>query len=510
MYRTAVRRAAGRAPRPARRRWPLIAALAAGLTACAVPAWSQAAATVAPIRVTATAAPPRPLPAGYYGINYDYGGVSSFPNFDGFDSQLAALGPGTLRYPGGTGANYFHWRLGYPANAPTHNPGSCAPPNEQQTNGVRFTLRDLLAAYRATGATPIFDLNVMTSTLHDQVLMLQRAQSLQLPVVDVELGNELYLCNNDYVHYFPTAAAYGATVARYVKTLHADFPGVTVAAVGALRANTERTKDWNRDMLNTAQADGGLPDAITLHEYPSSNTALTTAGLPALFTEPYNGVQQIDATLSALPIARPAWITEYNLRPRHARNRNPAQATYAQALFAAEMDLLAREAGGVDRINYWTSLGPAVDNAYGGTGDTPSLTPSGLALTWVDQAAACATATSRLDFVGGPTLGPGGKGALVGRVYTSGTTQREVLLNLSGDPVVVHGASAIRAGEPYRQGTGDPIAPMSTATQVTVTTGTTGRNIMLPAYSITEAGPGGGARVCDRRIVTRDDAGPAP
>jgi hypothetical protein len=32
--------------------------------------------------------------------------------------QLADLAPGTLRWPGGTGANYFRWRKGYPEPPP--------------------------------------------------------------------------------------------------------------------------------------------------------------------------------------------------------------------------------------------------------------------------------------------------------------------------------------------------------------------------------------------------------
>jgi alpha-L-arabinofuranosidase len=33
-----------------------------------------------------------------------------------FYQQLAALKPGTLRYPGGTGANFFQWKAGLSVN----------------------------------------------------------------------------------------------------------------------------------------------------------------------------------------------------------------------------------------------------------------------------------------------------------------------------------------------------------------------------------------------------------
>jgi hypothetical protein len=57
-----------------------------------------------------------------------------------------------------------------------------------------------------TGATPMFDLNVMTAPLSDQIAMLRSAQQVdKLPVKYVELGNEFYLCDTDYVQAFPTA-----------------------------------------------------------------------------------------------------------------------------------------------------------------------------------------------------------------------------------------------------------------------------------------------------------------
>jgi hypothetical protein len=69
-------------------RW-LTAALAAGLLAmvvgCGQPAWALASsrhAVAGPsgLRVTATLGTAYALPAGYFGINYDYGGASTIPS----------------------------------------------------------------------------------------------------------------------------------------------------------------------------------------------------------------------------------------------------------------------------------------------------------------------------------------------------------------------------------------------------------------------------------------------
>jgi hypothetical protein len=173
----------------------------------------------------------RALPGGFFGINYDYGGASVYVKDSQVARQLAAIEPGTLRWPGGTGANYFQWRKGYP-QPPSGEP--CAA-SECEADGFHFTLADVAAAYRQSGAIPIFDLNIMTSTLAQQIDMLKAAlHTYKLPVRYVELGNEFYLSRADYVRKFPTAEDYGNAVAADVKALHQAFPGHSERAARAV------------------------------------------------------------------------------------------------------------------------------------------------------------------------------------------------------------------------------------------------------------------------------------
>jgi hypothetical protein len=182
------------------------ATLGALMTACAMlsTCTSATAATYQPASaqptpaITATLGSARSLPAGYFGFNFDYAG---FKEYDGDlparYGQLAALLPGTLRYPGGTQANYFQWHLGYPVDPPA---GQCL--TSRPGGGFAFTLSGLKTASTETRAPVIFDLNVMTSTLACQMAMLQQAHQLGLPVRYVELGNELYIDNRDNVRCF--------------------------------------------------------------------------------------------------------------------------------------------------------------------------------------------------------------------------------------------------------------------------------------------------------------------
>jgi hypothetical protein len=471
-------------------------AVAAGaLAAAAVVAASGTAAAVAghglasPGRaeqVTAKLGAARSLLPDFFGVNFTYDGARDYATDRNMDGQLAALDPGTLRYPGGT--NFFQWKLGFPVDPPSGSP--CA--SSSTSSSFRFTLTDLLAAYKATRAAPVFVLNVMTSTLSCQISMLRQAQQLRIPVDYVELGNELYLDFMNYPKYFPTASDYGATVARYVKALRSDFPRALVAAVGSLPDSTRREQTWNSRMLDAARKDGGLPDAITLHVYPPYEKALTTAGLPGLFTEPYAELATISGVLGSLPIARPVWLTEYNLGPNFTANSNPAQTSYAQALFVTEMDLLLAEhvtaARFVDFFEGFCSDGSC---AYAGKESKPSLTPGGLALELVDQAAHGATRTRPIVFSQTPTLGSGGSPALIGQRFSTGTVNREMLVNLSAQAVTIKTGAAIPSGEAYDQVTfaGGPVAQVGTASALTVQHRTTGSTLTVPAYSIIALNP---------------------
>ena len=451
-------------------------ALAAGLTAT-VPGVAKAAggSTV----VMASPGASRTLPPGYFGINYDYGGASVYVGDRSVPSQLATLGPGTLRWPAGTGANYFQWQKGYPVNSGGTDGGSCAAPKESQVDGFQFTLADLAAAYRRTGATPIFDLNVMTASLANQISMLHAArQRYGLPVKYVELGNEFYLCNTDYVTAFPTAADYGTTVAADVRALHRAFPGVRVAAVGAVPGKTARIQGWNAGVLSVATGPG-KPDAITLHTHPEFNQSLNTAGLPALFAEPYTSANNVAAATAEFP-GTPAWITEYGLS-LHWTKGNAPQLTYANALFEGEAALLlAQKVGAASLVNYWSSFGPAVNYAYTSAG----LSAAGLTMELIGLAARGATSEAAISFPGGPTLGATGYPALIGESFRV-AWNHTVLLNLSGQAISVSARSIIPAGATYRQVTGSPTRQYASANGLTSTSGMVGRTITLAPYSMT-------------------------
>jgi hypothetical protein len=419
--------------------------------------------------VAASLGAPSAMPPNYFGVNWDYAGAAMFSgDLPGEYTDLAALAPGNLRWPGGTAADYFQWQLGYPTDIGERN---------------RFvdTLSDLAAAYAATGAPPVFDLNVVTSDVATQEKMLFAAQRLGLPVKYVELGNELYF--GEFVQQFPTGTSYGQTVAAYVIALHRDFPGVLVAAAAAPGGGPPRDQAWNTEMLTTAAQAGGLPDAVALHIKPGWNGPIVPSELPSLFGMPYQAVTWANGAIAALPYPEPAWMTEYNLYPELASN--PAQYVYAHALLVAEDALLMRGVTNAILTDYWTSFSGSPNSAYvpSPTG-APALTPAGLALEWVQSAAAGATTSAPISF-GGPSLWRGGPPALVGYQFSG---PRDVIVNLSSKALIALTGFAIPSGLPYKQVTGEPTEKVTYADQLAVSSGAVGSSLALPPYSITLVG----------------------
>jgi len=286
----------------------------------------------------------RTLPADWLGFNGEaVTGPAGLWGDRRFAAAVAALRPEAIRLFGGTTANYWDWRhgtfVGDGAARVTGVPSALAAARPR----VSVSLGDWARLVRASHATPVYDLNVVTSTLGEQLAMLRAARGLGLPVTRVELGNELYL--GRYRRLFRDGAAYGRVAARWAAALKVAFPGVRVAAVGFVARSSgapisSRERSWNAGVLATFRG----VDALTFHPYfqtglpagasPASASAAETMLLDS--SRRWTAVQT--GALAQLKPGVGAWLTEYNLFDRVAA----AHTTWAQglALAAYTLDLL--------------------------------------------------------------------------------------------------------------------------------------------------------------------------
>ncbi|HWF35750.1 MAG TPA: hypothetical protein VG295_10255 [Solirubrobacteraceae bacterium] len=445
--------------------------------------------------------PVRPLPPGLLGVNGEaIIGPGVWSN-SRFLSTVASLHPQAIRVFGGTPANFWNWRTGTYVRSP-HVPSTL----EALRNRVHVTLADWARLVQASGATPVFDLNLLTSDLHSQLAMLHAARRLGMPINEVELGNELYL--PPYAYRFHDGAQYGRVATRWIAAIRREFPGVLVAADAYAGRDTnsstvnERERGWNAEMLSTLRGES----ALSLHAYfasglgPGASLASPVAA-EQMLRSPARRWARLARLIARLPRLE-VWVTEWNLFDTVAR----VHGTWAQGLAVASFGLDLMSAPRVVQADYETLVDSApfgaifgttagLQLASGGGGGggqitfravsahappTPlfGLATGGVAMQALDRALAGASALRTMSF--GPL-------AVRGVILASRSGFGAVIVNLSRRPVAITVPRALR-GLPYGERYGRPITLVAGAATLHDVTGTTGGAVELEPFSLTTIG----------------------
>lgn len=446
------------------------------------------------------AAAGRALPPALLGINGE--AIISRDTWSSpqFLSAVAGLHAQALRVFGGTPADYWDWRTGTYVHSP-HVPGSLS----ELRSHIRVTLADWARVVHVTGDAPVFDLNLLTSTLSSQLAMLRAAQRLGMPIRYVELGNELYM--PAYAWRFPTGADYGRVSTRWIAAIRRAFPGVKIAAdaypgadlnSGPLDAREAR---WNAELLETLRG----ASALTLHAYFTSglgpNASLaSTASAEQLLRAPARRWAALSRLIAGLPTRLPVWVTEWNLFDTVAR----VHGSWAQGLAVAEFGLDLATASRVAQSDYETlvdsapfgaifgstaglqlsAVGTGASASFRAVHDSVPATPlyglatGGVAMHALLEAAAGATVVRTLEFGSAPVRGA---------VFGGSRGFAAVLVNLSDRPYTFPVPAPLRHRR-YTEWWGRPITLVAGAASLRRGTGRTGSRFGLEPFSLLEIG----------------------
>ncbi|WP_227981884.1 hypothetical protein [Nocardia spumae] len=223
-----------------------------------------------------------------------------------FADALAALGPGLLRVQGGTTSQWIDWRTGLFRDIAG---GDFAGRNDGRPP---LLLTDWAELIRRTGATPVFDLNVVNSTLDDQLDMLREARRLGMAVRYVELGNELWVPMSRYTAVFATGADYARAMNDWIAAIRTEFPDVAIGVAAVVEgmlgsALDQRLSGWNQGLYDTIRG----ADAVVFHPYwivdpISADLSSTAAGGCAA----WNSLAR--HSFPNVPAGLDIWLTEYN------------------------------------------------------------------------------------------------------------------------------------------------------------------------------------------------------
>ncbi|MDQ7803583.1 cellulose binding domain-containing protein [Amycolatopsis sp. A133] len=316
--------------------WPVIAVLAA-----AVPAAGTAGAADTPAATVTVNARAGLATMPDTGIGANHAVWDSQLGTDAVADLLGGAGVRTMRYPGGSYGDIYHWKDN------TAPGGYVAPGTDFDT---------FMGGVRRAGAQPVIIANYGTGTPEEAADWVRYANVTKgYGVKYWEIGNELY-GNGHYGanweadnHEDKSPTGYANGVVAYADAMKAVDPSVKIGAVLTTPANwpdgvvgAGDTATWNQTVLSIA---GPHIDFVILHWYPSGSTAAEALTRTEQVTDMlYLAREQITRYAGANPGRIGIAMTELNTPV--GMNTQPG------ALFAADAysSLLAN---GVFTVDWW-------------------------------------------------------------------------------------------------------------------------------------------------------------
>ncbi|MDQ1066593.1 LPXTG cell wall anchor domain-containing protein [Streptomyces canus] len=273
-------------------------------------------------------------------------------------SLMKAAGVRQLRFPGGSGADEYHWK--------THTYGDGSGWIPSNTDFDHF-----MATAKRVGAQPILTANYGSGTPQEAADWVKYANvDKGYGVKYWEIGNEVY-GNGHYgngkgwetdTHADKSPKEYGKNLVAYAKAMKAVDPKVKIGAVlttpgfwpDAEKAPGD-SADWNNTVLSIA---GGSIDFVIVHWYPGGKTTADLLNTPSRIA----GVRSSLRSLIAKYTGSRAASVEIAVTENGAVG-SPAQTSQAAALFAPDTYMTWFEQGAT-HVDWW--------NLHNGTDQAPT------------------------------------------------------------------------------------------------------------------------------------------
>jgi hypothetical protein len=275
-------------------------------------------------------------------------------NDTALQNRIGELGPKTLRFPGGTLANFYHpTGLGYGLRQQDVNQvsgttvfgnindsylGEQADIAAGKVSGNY--INEMIQLAQANNSSVLYVANLFTGTVNEMVSGIQAFINAGVQVTGVELGNEAHL--KAYQSRFGTVENYLQVAQPYAAAITANFPGMSIGLdaypPGILKdlgpGGTQKAYDWNVACTNAS-----FGDALIIHCYsrpPACDQTGVTANFNcgADFSQTYANDKLPPALTELASLGnKKIWITEWNIDGNYSHYGN----SVAQSMFYADM-----------------------------------------------------------------------------------------------------------------------------------------------------------------------------
>lgn len=298
-------------------------------------------------------------------ISGDYGYLDA-----DFMSLTEALQPKTLRFPGGTVGNFYHWKT---AGFVEEEMGSTLNPQlnkrnkgnyvklQKRRNGI-ISFDDFMQLCQKFNITPIVVVNLWTGTPDESAEWVRYAKTKGYQITHWELGNEYYLPH--YTYKFHTAEIYLKEAKKHALAMKAVNPDIKVSVCASPVAfhkegwliKTSQRK-WDEKLAeNTYPLTNTWYDAYTVHVYAYKAVRKTDIEMMRgyLFGWTHFAIDEAIEYYDNLFPNKEMWITEWNI----ANPANRVANTQLHAMYAGDFFLKLLSIPNITQANFHVITGP--------------------------------------------------------------------------------------------------------------------------------------------------------
>lgn len=298
-------------------------------------------------------------------ISGDYGYLDK-----DFVALTKALQPKTLRFPGGTVGNFYHWNTAgfIESEMPTtlnpklnkRNKGNYVKLKKRRDGKISFD--DFMKLCNELDITPIVVINMWTGNPEESASWVRYSQEMGYNVKYWELGNEYYLPH--YVNKFPIAQTYIKEAKKHAAAMKAVNPEIKVSVCATPVAfhkegwliNTPQRK-WDETLAgNSTSSTTDWFDAFSVHVY--AYKAMKDVDIEDmrryLFGWIHFGIDEAMEYYQNLFPDKEMWITEWNI----ANPANRVANTQLHAMYVGDFFLKMLSFPNITHANFHVITGP--------------------------------------------------------------------------------------------------------------------------------------------------------
>ena len=285
-----------------------------------------------------------------FGVNIGFAFQRALDKDSGFVQLLRAMHPVSLRFPGGTVANWYHPDIpgyGYKSNEIIPSLGGLYHLQSKQTENILF---NFIRLCKSVSCGAVFCANLLTGTTEETLFVLDKLVENNIPILGVELGNEF--CLIPYRKQFPDALTYIDKIKSTALAIRKKYPTLRIAVISgdavAPDDNSARSKfmrNWSLDLSKE-----NFFDAYVWHFYAGCTNCDQNKFFDSVYVAnlkqmaPYNTNKLYTTGADYVQLygkERKLWITAWNISNEEYLGNTFVQGAYVSESFLNMIEINA-------------------------------------------------------------------------------------------------------------------------------------------------------------------------